>query len=389
MLSRSTSPTIEFLTAVFPCLSIDEYCLKAIAALRPSGIPEIVGDDADSARSRAIVRGLIVLLPDVGRAFLFTLDSSGAIARSQIDLSRPAEDPSELLPYLAPLAGSQCHPVTSGSQLIGLCGETASEPSADAGCSGEWTALVQATLPQVYEQEASFLRRKLEAMAEFAAGAGHEINNPAATIVGRAGQLLRQETDPERRRHLATIGAQAYRIRDMIGDAMLFARPPRPELRTIVVGEAIEEAVASLNPRLAEKSVKIDISFSAAVAVSIPADPAQLQALLCEILSNAIQASPASSRIDVVIRTETFVEGCYVEIAVRDRGPGLSAIEREHLFDPFFSGRQAGRGLGFGLPKAWQIARQHGGTLTVWEEGGDERGITFIVRLPADRPTAP
>ena len=70
---------------------------------------------------------------------------------------------------------------------------------------------------------------KLEALAEFAAGAGHEINNPATTIAGRATLLLRDETDPIRRQALKTIGGQAYRIRDMIGDLMLFARPPEPQ----------------------------------------------------------------------------------------------------------------------------------------------------------------
>ena len=72
----------------------------------------------------------------------------------------------------------------------------------------------------------AFLRAKLEALAEFAAGAGHEINNPVATIVGRAELLLKGETNPERRQALLTIGAQALRIRDMIGDLMVFARPP-------------------------------------------------------------------------------------------------------------------------------------------------------------------
>ena len=71
---------------------------------------------------------------------------------------------------------------------------------------------------------------KLEALAEFAAGAGHEINNPLATIIGRAQLLLKDERDPQRRQMLLAIGAQAYRIRDMIGDAMLFGRPPSPEL---------------------------------------------------------------------------------------------------------------------------------------------------------------
>ena len=85
------------------------------------------------------------------------------------------------------------------------------------------------------------LRAKLEALAEFAAGAGHEINNPVATIAGRAELLLRNETQPERRQALLTIGAQALRIRDMIGDLMLFARPPKPEPQLLNLAQVVAE----------------------------------------------------------------------------------------------------------------------------------------------------
>src|SRR5262249_41687472 len=87
---------------------------------------------------------------------------------------------------------------------------------------------------------------KLEAMAEFAAGAGHEINNPLATIIGRAQQLLKDETNPQRRQMLASIGAQAYRIRDMIGDAMLFARPPVAEPVEVNLATAVQHVAARL-----------------------------------------------------------------------------------------------------------------------------------------------
>ena len=80
---------------------------------------------------------------------------------------------------------------------------------------------------------------KLAALAEFAAGAGHEINNPLATIVGRVQALLKHETDPGRRQSLATIAAQAFRIRDMIGDLMVFARPPAPVPERLLVNDAV------------------------------------------------------------------------------------------------------------------------------------------------------
>jgi hypothetical protein len=65
---------------------------------------------------------------------------------------------------------------------------------------------------------------------------------------------------------------------------------------------------------------------------------------------------------------------------VADNGPGIGPDVRRHLFDPFYSGREAGRGLGFGLPKCWRIARSHGGRIDVESTPG--RGATFVVTLP-------
>ena len=97
-------------------------------------------------------------------------------------------------------------------------------------------------LARLAELEADFQRtletEKLEAMAEFAAGAGHEINNPLTVISGRAQLLLRDETDPERRHALALISAQAMRVYEMIADMMLFARPPRPECQQVESGRS-------------------------------------------------------------------------------------------------------------------------------------------------------
>ncbi len=75
--------------------------------------------------------------------------------------------------------------------------------------------------------DAAVQHAKLEAMKELAYGAGHEINNPLANIATRAQTLLRDETNPERRRKLAAINAQAFRAHEMIADLMLFARPPQ------------------------------------------------------------------------------------------------------------------------------------------------------------------
>jgi signal transduction histidine kinase len=211
---------------------------------------------------------------------------------------------------------------------------------------------------------------KLEALAEFAAGAGHEINNPVATIAGRASLLLRGETDPERRRSLETIGGQAYRIRDMIGDAMTFARPPEPRIESISPAKLVQDVASSFEDAAKTQGTQLRVTLDE--ALQIPADPEQFRVVVSCLIRNSLEALTNSGTIQIQLLSD---DSSHVVLRVCDDGPGLDEIEREHLFDPFFSGRQAGRGLGFGLSRCWQILRQHGG----WIETEDAT-TGFVIR---------
>ena len=220
-------------------------------------------------------------------------------------------------------------------------------------------------------------KARLDAMAEFAAGAGHEINNPVATIAGRAQLLLRNETDPERRQALLAIGGQALRIRDMIGDAMLFARPPQPAPESVNLGEVIHEVVESM---VNKETMTCGVEFEAEPDIVVQADPTQLKIVISALIQNSINASTAGSTVSIYAvadEVEGKRGGC---IEVHDTGAGLSDRDRECLFDPFYSGRQAGRGLGFGLPKCWRIVSLHGGTISC-ESGAT--GTVFRVFWPS------
>ena len=201
---------------------------------------------------------------------------------------------------------------------------------------------------------------KLEALAEFAAGAGHEINNPLATIIGRAQLLLKEEHDPQRRQMLLSIGAQAYRIRDMIGDAMLFGRPPRPEITDVELSKLIDHVVNRLADEMDEHRCTIQTEISPTIVVR--ADATQMAIVFSELLRNSQRAlSPGGGPIRMT--AEAQFENVLIQIF--DQGTGFSEIEREHAFDPFYSGRQAGRGLGFGLCKCWRIIDQHSGHIEI------------------------
>ncbi len=230
-------------------------------------------------------------------------------------------------------------------------------------------------------EDSKLTELKLRALAEFAAGAGHEINNPVATIAGYAQQLLAGETDPDRRHALATIGAQAYRIRDMIGDVMLFARPPQPRPEPIDLTAVVREVASQLTNEARESG--IHIQYDMAAEAPIFADPVQLRIVIASLLQNSVEALSGGGHVTLAVRSIQESGRRWAQLTIGDNGPGLTDLEREHLFDPFFSGRQAGRGLGFGLPKAWRIVTLHGGRIDF--ETPATGGAKFTVHWPAER----
>ena len=238
------------------------------------------------------------------------------------------------------------------------------------------------------DNETRLRELKLEAMAEFAAGAGHEINNPVATIAGRAALLLKSETDPERRRALETIGGQAYRIRDMIGDAMTFARPPEPRRECLPAAVAIREVTEQLKRLTLANDVPIEIDIDE--SIELDTDPEQFRVVISCLLKNSLEAVERSNggQIRLSLQADSALGHSedWALLKVIDDGPGLNDIERAHLFDPFFSGRQAGRGLGFGLSRCWRIVRMHGGKIDAQCPEGS--GLEIRIRWPRFRKTA-
>lgn len=220
-------------------------------------------------------------------------------------------------------------------------------------------------------------REKLEALAEFAAGAGHEINNPLAVISGRAQLLLRGETDPERRRGLALIHAQAMRVHEMIGDLIFFARPPAPQRKPTDLVELVDRALAELAPLAAEKQAELTRSGKPRPLMG-NVDPAQIATALRALGKNAIEALNRPGRVDFALNSAKNA----IEIRVTDTGPGFPPEALDRLFDPFYCFRQAGRGLGMGLPKTWQIVTQHGGTIAA--SNRREGGAMIVIRLPRE-----
>jgi signal transduction histidine kinase len=220
--------------------------------------------------------------------------------------------------------------------------------------------LHRALLDQRASEEDRLAERKLSALAEFAAGAGHEINNPLAVISGQAQYLLAGEEAPERQRPLQTIVQQAQRIHQILTELMQFARPGRPQRRPVDVRILARDTGALLHEVAALRQVRIEVEEPDEPCVA-ECDPRQLQTALYALLRNAVEAAAADGWARLRVETAAADR---LRLVVEDAGPGPSPAEQAHMFDPFFSGRPAGRGRGLGLPTAWRLARQQGGDVT-------------------------
>jgi signal transduction histidine kinase len=228
--------------------------------------------------------------------------------------------------------------------------------------------------------DARLLREKLASLKEFAYGASHELNNPLFNISSRAQSLLRDERDPLRRQKLATIYSHAMRASEMIQELALAANPPRPELALVDLRGISKEVIDELTPLARQQDVSLTCLLADDELTTV-ADATQVAILIRQLCLNAIQSLQRACRAGAITVTVQATPHDGLEVIVADDGPGLDERARRHLFDPFFSGYESGRGLGLGLTKCWQIADAHRGEITVQSEPG--RGTRFIVRLPA------
>jgi signal transduction histidine kinase len=221
--------------------------------------------------------------------------------------------------------------------------------------------------------------RKLDALSEFAAGAGHELNNPLAVIAGRAQLLLARTGEPEFARSLRIMLSQATRAHRILRDLIFVARPPAPRPRACRPSELLREILKSFHEDCVARQIRLTSEIDDAVQASW-FDPDQLRQIGEILLRNAIEATPTGGTIHVGSR----VRSGELHWWFSDNGKGITALEAPHIFEPFYCGRQAGRGLGLGLPRVARIVALAQGRID-WSSNPGQ-GTLFQVYLPIPAP---
>jgi PAS domain S-box-containing protein len=220
---------------------------------------------------------------------------------------------------------------------------------------------------------------KMATIGRLVSGVAHEVNNPLAAILGFTDLLLENPQVPDSAREdLKIILQETQRTKDIVQDLLSFARQ-RPVQRELVrVNSVLRQTIKLRSYDFASHGVEVSETFDEELS-PVLGDSQQLQQVFLNILNNAydaVQEAGQRGRIGIATR----VRGESIEVAVTDNGTGITDPER--IFDPFYTTKQAGKGTGLGLSICYGIVRAHGGEI-LCGNNGDERGSTFVVRLPA------
>ena len=241
-----------------------------------------------------------------------------------------------------------------------------------------------------------------ENMRALAGGLAHEIKNPLSTI-GLNAQLLAEaiedlELPDDRRepllRRIDTLGREVDRLRGILTDFLEYAGGLHLQIAMQDVNTIVTELIDFFLPQAQQAGVRVHPALSER-KLEAPVDAAHLKQAMLNLMLNAVQAM-ASNPGELIIRTEKATEpdGTHaVVIHVIDTGPGMTPEVLETIFQPYFTTKSAGSGLG--LPTARRLIEAHGGRIEVFSQPGKGTDITIILPAdpiepePANKPASP
>jgi two-component system NtrC family sensor kinase len=233
-------------------------------------------------------------------------------------------------------------------------------------------------------QEKLIHTEKLASLGELSAAVAHEINNPLAGIFTYA-RLLEKKLAPPKPalEWIQTIERESKRCGEIVNNLLVFARRQHTEMAMAEVKTIVERTVAVVQHKLQMHSVALATEVTE--LPPIYCDASQIQQVLTAIIMNAVDAisNHGSTGGNLRIRA-TLASEAHVDIAVTNDGPPIPKDVLPHIFEPFFSTKQATSGVGLGLAVTYGIVKRHGGDIQV--ETGQE--TTFHVILPVGTPPA-
>lgn len=231
---------------------------------------------------------------------------------------------------------------------------------------------------------------KMSSIGVLATGIAHEINNPLTSVAGCAEALLRRFRDePDLQtdcrldvfpRYLEVIVRESYRCKGIIDHLLSFGRKSDGTLAMVDMNVVLMEVLELLRHQPAYRQVDVDTDLQAGLP-RILGDPSGLRQVCMNLLVNAHQAIKGKGRVTI---STNCADESMVVISIVDTGCGIAQETIDRIWDPFFTTKEVGQGVGLGLALTFDIVKRHGGDIQVDSRPGE--GSTFTVLLPVGRP---
>ena len=220
--------------------------------------------------------------------------------------------------------------------------------------------------------------KSLASLAEMAAGAAHELNNPLAVISGRAQLLVDGETDNEKKQTLKQIQERAGEISQIVEELMSFARPKDPELAVVSVSKVIDEALGKTKEKHSLEKIEAELR-GVGECGDVRVDKSQVVGAIANILSNCLDSYEGGDG-PIIIDGDSRQGEESVVLRITDSGCGMDSETVSKACQPFFSVRPAGRKRGMGLAQSLRLLGLNKGSMSIASGVGE--GTTVTVTLP-------
>lgn len=222
-------------------------------------------------------------------------------------------------------------------------------------------------------------QRTMATMGALVAGVAHEVRNPLFAISATV-DAMEQASDGALKEYFEVLREEIDRMTRLMQDLLAYGRPAAPVFHPVSVREIIEVAVRNTTQHAMRQRVTLETVLDA--APTIVADRDRLCRALENLIDNAVQHSGAGSTVTIESRPSSHGRSRHVEIKVLDRGRGFAAEDVPRLFEPFFSRRRGGTGLGLALVQ--QIVTEHAGEVTAANRPGGGAEVTISIPLPRE-----
>ncbi|OGQ82914.1 MAG: hypothetical protein A3F90_00275 [Deltaproteobacteria bacterium RIFCSPLOWO2_12_FULL_60_19] len=314
-----------------------------------------------------------------------------AIIREELEMLRDGRETLEASAKMAELQAEITLPLLTKDRLIGMLNLGHREGNAmysyedievlSTLANQAAIAIDNARLYENLKQSQNIIRRadRLSSLGMLTAGLAHEIRNPLVAIRTFTQLLPERYEDKDFRDSFQSLALKEVdRICGLVTDLLSFARPSTPNVTAENINEIVDNIARILDTEAKEKDVRITLHLASDMP-KIFVDKEQTKQVCMNLILNAIQSIEGGGAVEIATHlSPTNGHEQFVQIEVRDSGVGIPEKDLENIFNPFFTTKKDGNGLGLSI--SHQIVKEHGGHIVV--ESGVGRGTTFFINLP-------